>query len=52
MCFVFKSRKLSDTPSEVQEKRMETLSRVLIVIAYFAREYQLFTAEHSCQGTI
>ena len=42
-----KSLKLSDTPIAVQEKRLKTLFRVLVMIGYFARVYQKLTGEHS-----
>ena len=42
-----KSLKLSDTPIEVQERRLKTLFRVLVMIGYFARVYQKLTGEHS-----
>ena len=45
--YLRKSPKLSDTPIEVQEKRLKTLFRVLVMIGYFARVYQKLTAEHS-----
>ena len=43
-----KSLKLSDTPIEVQEKRLKTLFRVLVMIGYFTRVYQKLTDKHSC----